>query len=198
MKKRYYIIIIICLLITFYLISKTSIPFDIYLKNLKSQKELGLIAYFFITLSSTVIAPLSTLALTPVASNLWGWKEIFFISILSWQIGAIINFHIARKYGRKLLEKFVNIKKLDELNKKLYNIDQFFSIVLLRMIIPVDLLSYALGLTKIKFKIYFWATLIGIIPFAFVFSYIGDIGNAIKILPFISAGILILWLINKK
>jgi len=44
------------------------------------------------------------------------------------------------------------------------------------MSIPVDILSYALGLfSKITLKRYFLATLIGVTPFAFVLAYVGTI-----------------------
>jgi uncharacterized membrane protein YdjX (TVP38/TMEM64 family) len=40
------------------------------------------------------------------------------------------------------------------------------------MAVPVDVLSYAIGLfTTVSWRVYTAATLIGIMPFAFIFSY---------------------------
>jgi len=40
------------------------------------------------------------------------------------------------------------------------------------MVLPVDVLSYAIGLmTKVPFKIYAGASFVGIIPMAFLLSY---------------------------
>ena len=50
----------------------------------------------------------------------------------------------------------------------------FAGIVVLRMFLPVDVTSFALGLLrKLSFKTYALASLIGILPFAFVWSYAG-------------------------
>ena len=47
---------------------------------------------------------------------------------------------------------------------------------MLRAIIPVDILSYALGLfSKVDFKTYALATMIGIIPFTVILSYLGTV-----------------------
>ena len=51
----------------------------------------------------------------------------------------------------------------------------FFAVVFLRIAVPVDLLSYMLGLFAVmRFWPYMAATIIGITPFAFVFSYLAD------------------------
>ena len=52
----------------------------------------------------------------------------------------------------------------------------FLTIIFFRMVVPVDGLSYFLGLfSKISFKSYTLATIIGITPFAFVFAYAGGL-----------------------
>ena len=44
------------------------------------------------------------------------------------------------------------------------------------MIVPVDILSYALGLfTDMKTRDFTIATIIGITPFSFVFAYLGSV-----------------------
>jgi len=52
----------------------------------------------------------------------------------------------------------------------------FWSVVLLRMALPVDVLSYGIGLfSKMSFSTYFWATLIGVVPFSFIYAYVGSL-----------------------
>jgi len=44
------------------------------------------------------------------------------------------------------------------------------------MVVPVDVLSYALGLfSNISKTRYFLATLIGVTPFAFLFAFVGSV-----------------------
>ena len=62
----------------------------------------------------------------------------------------------------------------------------FLAVVFLRIALPVDLLSYALGLFGVmQFWPYIAATIIGITPFAFVFSYIADIDIMFQVGAFV-------------
>jgi copper chaperone CopZ len=61
----------------------------------------------------------------------------------------------------------------------------FGGIVVLRMIFPVDIVSFALGLLKeLRFSSYAIASLIGILPFAFAWSYAGGELGAGRFLTF--------------
>jgi len=52
---------------------------------------------------------------------------------------------------------------------------EFWWIVLLRAIIPVDALSYAIGLfSRVSLWKYSLATFIGMVPMAFIISYAGE------------------------
>jgi len=144
------------------------------IQKLIKNNILGMIIYVLITILAIVIAPISTLPLLPIASNLWGANISAVLSIIGWTIGALIAFIIARKYGVSIIQKFISLEKIYKLEKLIPQRNVFWSVVFLRMIIPVDILSYALGLfSKIKTRDYFIATLIGVTPFAFVFSYLG-------------------------
>ncbi len=82
-------------------------------------------------------------------------------------------FWIAR-LGRRGLERFVSLKMLDRLERSIPRDVGFAGIVVLRMVLPVDVTSFALGLLReLNFATYAWASLIGIVPFAFIWSYAG-------------------------
>ena len=168
-----------------------------FVENLIGNNFLGILIYILITVIAIVIAPISMMPLIPVASNLWGVVPTAIILIFGWTIGSIIAFGISRKYGVPLIKKFVSLEKLNKLESKIPKENLFIDILLLRMAIPVDLLSYALGLfSKVKFKTYALATFIGLIPFAFVFSYLGTIPIYYQILGFFVVGLIIV-LIHK-
>ncbi len=125
-----------------------------------------------------VLLPLSSLPLLPIATRLWGVPATAALSILGWWIGCLIAFQVAR-YGRHWLEKITSLSAIDRIEKQIPADIGFFGIIIIRMILPVDITSYALGLFKhLKFSTYALASLIGIIPFAFVWSYAGgEIGK---------------------
>jgi uncharacterized membrane protein YdjX (TVP38/TMEM64 family) len=65
---------------------------------------------------------------------------------------------------------------LERFEKTLPEKNIFWTVVMLRLMVPVDVLSYAVGLfSKMKSSTYFWATLLGVIPFAFIFAYTGTL-----------------------
>jgi uncharacterized membrane protein YdjX (TVP38/TMEM64 family) len=140
------------------------------------NKTWGMPIFVLLSIIEVVVAPISLLPLLPVASNLWGWFLTAILSIIGWTIGGTIAFLIARKYGVDFIKKFFSIKKIEELEKLIPSEHVFLGIILLRMAIPVDLLSYVLGLfSNIKTRDYILATFIGVIPFAFIFAYAGTL-----------------------
>lgn len=147
-----------------------------YAEELKGLVQLrgifGMAAYVALEVSSIVIMPITTLPLLPVAVVLWGSFLAGVLSIIGWMIGGFIAFKLARKYGKQFVLRFVKIQEIERIEKSIPPGKVFWAIVILRMSLPVDLLSYALGLfTNISLKSYMIATFIGIAPFAFIFSY---------------------------
>lgn len=154
---------------------------------------LGIAAYTGIAAFTTVVAPLSSVPLIPVAANIWGPAVAAVASITGWLIGALIAFGIGRKYGRGLVERIVSEENLAKIEKRVPQDNLFWSIVLLRMAIPVDVLSYVLGLfSTISWKTFTLATLIGITPFAFILAYTGTLPFQYQLIAIAGVVILIL------
>lgn len=163
---------------------------------------LGIFLYIFITAFATVVAPISAIPLLPVAVILWGWANAAMFSIIGWTIGSVIAFIIARKYGVKIVKRFVSLEKIRYYEKFIPQKDLFIGIILIRIFLPVDLLSYLLGIfSKVNLKTYAVATFIGVTPFAFILSYVGSLPILYQALSFVIGGIAFLMLyyrFNKK
>lgn len=129
--------------------------------------------FIFIIFSATVIAPLTVMPLvTPIGVLFFGPLQTALFAIVGWEAGAIVAFLIARHVGRRILARFINLEKLDKYQRYIPERAEFTSLVLLRLLIPVDILSYAIGLfSRISLLKYSIATIIGITPFAFIISY---------------------------
>ena len=160
----------------------------------------GMVAYVFITMLAIVVAPISTIPLIPVASGLWGWFMAAVLSIIGWTIGAQAAFYLARHFGRPLVEKIVSIDKLNKLEKRFPKRNLFWTVIFFRMAVPVDVLSYALGLfSNMNSRSYFFATVIGITPFAFVFAYAGTLDVRFQLLALLAGVIVgVSWYASKK
>ena len=186
--------VIVLFIIALFILS--SLIANIYLDELKnyafSNYVLGVFVYIFIFALSIVVAPVSSIPLIPLASNVWGWKLAAIYSVIGWTIGDIIAFWLSRKYGKPLIKKLISLKDVEKLEKFIPENHIFASIVLLRMTLPSDGLSYALGLfSNVRMKPYIFATIIGSLPFAFVFAYLGTLDFMWQIIGLIISFILV-------
>ncbi|MFC1731680.1 TVP38/TMEM64 family protein [candidate division KSB1 bacterium] len=132
------------------------------------------LVYLFVVIATTVFAPFAGLPLAPAVSIIIGPFLTAIYSVIGWTIGAIIAFFIARHLARPFLSRFINMKRLELYESYIPKKHIFFWLVFLRVIIPVDVLSYAIGLTRsVRFPMYLITTVIGIIPFSFIWAYGG-------------------------
>lgn len=167
------IVISLLVVIFFIITSYFSYIYSSDLENIRSfQGASGRSLYVFITAVAVVAAPISTLPLLPIAASLWGSFTAAILSIIGWSVGGAAAFLLARWGGQIFVEKFVSLKKLNQISSKVPKTNLFVSVIFLRLAVPVDILSYSLGLfTSMKFWPYILATIIGVTPFAFIFSY---------------------------
>jgi uncharacterized membrane protein YdjX (TVP38/TMEM64 family) len=143
-------------------------------ERLSDNKFTTSIVYFSIVTITTVFAPFAGLPLSPVVSVIIGPFLTSVFSIFGWTIGAMIAFFISRHLARPILYKFVDINKIEKYESYIPENHLFLWLIFLRIIIPVDILSYAIGLTKrINFSMYAITTFIGVIPFSFIWAYGG-------------------------
>jgi len=205
MKKYRKIIIsalaLFLIVLLFLLSSYFSTEYQSEIQNYIGNGSFGVFLYIIVNILAVVIAPFSTLPLIPIASSMWGWFLAGIYSILAWTIGAQIAFYISRIFGKKLVYKIVSAQKIEEIEKRIPENNAFWSLVLLRMIVPVDILSYAVGLfSKIRAKTFLGATFIGVMPFAFIFAYVGTLSSKIQIIIFIEilAAILLMLIYRKS
>lgn len=129
---------------------------------------------FGLMVFQSVIAPLPAFLLTFANANLFGWWQGAILSWSSAMAGAVLCFFIARILGRDVVEKLTS-------KGALKHIDDFFlkygkhSILIARLLpfISFDIVSYAAGLTSMKFWAFLIATGIGQLPATIVYSYVG-------------------------
>lgn len=191
-KIKYFlelVFIIIIFLIVSYLVQSNLDFFESFFVN----KPLALLGYILFVQLAIVFAPLSATPLIPLMTNLFGPFYTSLVNIFAWTLGSIIVFFISRKWGVLLVKKLIPLKELYKLENKMPKEDQFWTMVFLRMILPVDILSYALGIfSNVKFGPYVASTLLGKIPLIFLLSYFGYMSFIPQLISLLSFGILIL------
>jgi len=148
----------------------------ILLDDIMTSGFAGIMVYIGFGILATVFAPVTSVPLLPVAVHLWGWIPAAIFSVIGWWIGSVIAFILARIIGIKFVQKFVSIEKIKEYENLIPTTHIFWGIVVIRILLPVDTISYILGLfSRINIYIYSAATFVGIIPMAFVLAYLGSL-----------------------
>lgn len=120
----------------------------------------------------TLLPPIAILSLT---AGLAFGPVIGFLAIMAGaMLGTTATFWIGRRLGRGFVERRLKgkFKTLDEaLERRGFATVLFFRLV---PIVPYEALNYASGLSKISFRDYGVATLLGLIPGAGVAAFFGD------------------------
>ena len=132
-----------------------------------------------------------------IGGLLFGFTKGAILTIIAAIIYTNIMFLISRYFARNKIENFLEKRlTLKQFNRifglKDNKLATFLIICRLIPILPNSVVSYSYGLTRISFKHYFIANLIGLIPGRLIWLNFGSKLNNIWSLEFLMAAILIL------
>jgi len=130
------------------------------------------IIYIFIYALGCVAAiPASIFVIA--AGFIWGWVLGGCYAMVGGTIGAVISYFAGRFIGAGLLDRFGRVGRLVA---KQVDHAGFRSLLVLRNIpgIPFAALNYGAGVAGVRFRDYFFATILGIAPSKFVITYCAD------------------------
>jgi uncharacterized membrane protein YdjX (TVP38/TMEM64 family) len=164
---------------------------DSIMRFIEQHPVQGVCLFLILNILDAVIAPGATLPLIPVAAQVWGHFGAGLVTTAGWTAGSLIAFSIARRWGVPLVKKFASMDRLRQM-KHYVPKDVFWSVVFLRLVMPMDLLSYVLGLfTHISWGKYVAATALGVTPPAFLLAYLGQLPHAYDIITFGIGGVVV-------
>ncbi len=145
----------------------------------------------FIFIALCVIRPvlffLPSMGLTIVAGVLFGavWGTIYVA--VGGVFSTIVGFYFARWLGRDAIERYTRInsslKRMDEWSRE-HGRKAVLSMRLFNL--PWDIVSYWAGLSNIRFREFYTASMIPLVPISFLYTYFGS-----KIFTPSSAGFII-------
>ncbi|MBV6626417.1 MAG: TVP38/TMEM64 family protein [Rivularia sp. (in: Bacteria)] len=125
---------------------------------------------------SLILAPLSGSSLFVIGGTLFGKHNAFLFSYIASIIGCSINFWISRKFGRRVAIRFIGKDNLNELDKFINKFKSSRNIISMIVIMPLsqDIVSYAIGLTKIKYTHFLIALILSSTIVIAGYVYIGS------------------------
>lgn len=182
-KKIKFILFLFFLFLVIYLLKFSSVSYYFFNnegQEIFSQKfqyylnHIGIWAPFifvvFFALSIMLFIPASVF--TSIGGLIFGQWFGLLLNIVGVVIGGILSFFTSRYMLRDIIEKFLqkgHFKRFDDSVEK----HGLSIIIYLRlMFVPFTYLSFAAGLSKIKFKDFIWGTVIGVIPGIIVITFL--------------------------
>lgn len=121
----------------------------------------GYIILFIYLVISQVFAPVSGIPAVLLGIAIYGVAAGMMLVFLAGAVSSAINFWIARKYGRRIVKRFVGKDMMADID--LFSEIEGTKLVIMSRILGIsfyDIISYALGLTNISFKKYYIISLI--------------------------------------
>jgi uncharacterized membrane protein YdjX (TVP38/TMEM64 family) len=124
---------------------------------------------------SLILAPLSGSSLFVVGGALFGKELAWFLSWTASIVGCSANFWISRKFGRRVVGRFVGEGNLDELDRFTQRLRGHRDILGMLVIMPLsqDIVSYAVGLTRIPFARFLIALIFSAAAIVAAYIYLG-------------------------
>ncbi|MEK7433756.1 MAG: TVP38/TMEM64 family protein, partial [Cyanobacteriota bacterium] len=129
---------------------------------------------FILIYATGVIISFPGLILTLAGGIIFGTAKGTLVNVIASNLGASCAFFIARYLGRDFTEKLIKgkLKSIDE------NLGEngFIAVLRLRLIplVPFNLLNYAVGFSKVKYKDYALGSFLGMIPGTFIYTFFAD------------------------
>ena len=132
------------------------------------------VASCFLMVLQALVAPVPSFLIT-FANGLafgvfWGWM----LSLFGHVLAAAVCFGISRALGRVPVEVLVGKTGLESADRWFANWG-IYAVFVARLIpgIAFDVISYAAGLTRMRFRNFIVATTLGIFPQTFLYSFLG-------------------------
>lgn len=177
-NKVKFIIFVVFIIVTLILIafnwhSIKGLKIHKVLKYLEDIGPIAMLVYlaFFIVKPFFIVIPSNVIAIG--AGIVFGPVKGFLLTMVGFWISGTVAFNISRFLGKDFVESIIGNKlmKLDNNMGK----NGFKILLLLRLppVLPYDPLSYACGLTKIKYWDFIIASVLGVVPETICYSIIG-------------------------
>ncbi|MDD4506491.1 MAG: TVP38/TMEM64 family protein, partial [Sulfurospirillaceae bacterium] len=130
-----------------------------------------LVFILLFTFAPLIFFPDGILALA--GGLIFGFAWGSFYIILGALCGGTLSFYLARLYGNTMREKLSH-EKLINFQKSVQK-HGFIMILLLRLVplVPFNIISYSAGFSTIRYRDFFFATLLGMTPGVLVYANIG-------------------------
>lgn len=152
----------------------SSMGVDGVIEYIRGYGKYAALVSFMLMILQSIISPIPAFLITLSNAAIFGWVKGAMLSWSSAMVGAALCFYIAKILGRDVVEKITSKTALKSVDDFFARYDKY--VILIARLLPFvsfDIVSYAAGLTSMKFWPFFIATGLGQLPATIVYSYVG-------------------------
>ena len=170
---------------------------------LTANEHVGILVFVGTSVLAVLIPVLTNLPLVPLAVLAWGpwWTAVLLLS--GWVVGAALAFALGRHAREWLLRHVPAVKRHADIDRLIHPQHRYWSLVLLRMTFPVDVLSHSLGLfsrsTTLTENVV--STAVGAAPFAVMFALFPTLSGTAQAAVFGASALIfvvyVLWVLRR-
>ena len=134
----------------------------------------GFLLFFIVMAIQGLIVPIPSELILLAAGMIWGLVGGGIMGVIGSMAAALLCYYVSRKGGRPLAEKFVGKSAISMADDFIHKYGMS-AIIIARLLpfIAFDPISYTAGIVDLDVKRYSIGTLIGSIPRAFFYSWLG-------------------------
>lgn len=137
---------------------------------------LGPAAYILLLASTIIFTPLPSVVVDIAGGLAFGTFFATIYTIAGGMLGATVNFYIARRLGRGFVERRLGQRAMTQID--MYADRMGARLIFLTRLIPLfnfDWVSYAAGLTRMSYRSYAIASVLGMLLPVIGIVYVGDV-----------------------
>jgi uncharacterized membrane protein YdjX (TVP38/TMEM64 family) len=141
----------------------------------------GPLVFILLKITVNVIAPLSGAPLLITGSVLFGtWEGLTYI-VIGDILGVHSNFWIARRLGRPGIQRFIGERAVRQVDQAVRHAGGWRALMVASLLFSMlyDFISYAAGLSNIRYWHFFWITFLSCVPTIILYMLIGNTFAAI-------------------
>jgi uncharacterized membrane protein YdjX (TVP38/TMEM64 family) len=143
----------------------------------------GVVLYVLLYVAACVLfvpGSILTLGAGALFGVLKGWGIVTIAATLGATAAFLVGRHLARGWVARKLEAYPRFRAVDEaVGREGWKI---VGLIRLSPVFPFSLLNYAFGLTKVRLRDYFFATLAGMLPGTLMYVYLGSLAGSLATL----------------
>lgn len=192
-------IAIISISVVSLIINRHNINFHDIAIFIRNQGAMAVVIYLLFYALKPVLLIVPTNALAILGGTIFGPVKGTLITSIGFWISGTIAFYLSRFLGKDFVQGILG-KKMIKAEANIEK-DGFRIITMLRMIpvLPYDPFSYACGFTKIKYRTFIIASVIGVLPETICYSVLGkNFKNPLSVQFLLPIGILLVGVIVSK